>query len=265
MTIGDSLRRISVFLFCPQIHAAVAQWYERTYRDNLDPFLPVLAHHWSRTPRAEVATGYLERAAVQALGSFANAEAVRFLNVALGLIDQKGAQQEAIRRSRWEWWLGRAHLQLNDNVNSRRHLEASLALLKRPLRRKGGMALSTFIGLVQPLGAIMPVSERQAELVAAQLSGRYTLPSAQLMDAACGALPGIDRQRRAQRHEFPLRPVQGDVARAFRCHLPARKRLNRPAIGQSERGQHRHSDAVTCRKRLAHSRKRRRNRTSRCR
>lgn len=34
----------------------------------------------------------------------------------------------------------------------------------------------SFIGLVQPLGAIMPVSERQAELVAAQLSGAYALP-----------------------------------------------------------------------------------------
>jgi hypothetical protein len=36
----------------------------------------------------------------------------------------------------------------------------------------------SFVGLVQPLGAIMPVAERQAELVAAQLAGSYTLPDA---------------------------------------------------------------------------------------
>ena len=34
-----------------------------------------------------------------------------------------------------------------------------------------------FIGLVQPLGAIMPIAERQSELVADHLQGRYALPS----------------------------------------------------------------------------------------
>ncbi|GAC1611652.1 MAG: NAD(P)-binding domain-containing protein [Mycobacteriales bacterium] len=35
----------------------------------------------------------------------------------------------------------------------------------------------SFIGLVQPLGAIMPIAERQSELVADHLQGRYALPS----------------------------------------------------------------------------------------
>jgi hypothetical protein len=34
----------------------------------------------------------------------------------------------------------------------------------------------SFIGLAQPLGAIMPIAEAQARWVAAHLSGRYTLP-----------------------------------------------------------------------------------------
>jgi dimethylaniline monooxygenase (N-oxide forming) len=33
-----------------------------------------------------------------------------------------------------------------------------------------------FVGLVQPLGAIMPIAERQSELVADHLQGRYALP-----------------------------------------------------------------------------------------
>ena len=35
----------------------------------------------------------------------------------------------------------------------------------------------SFIGLVQPLGAVMPIAERQSQLVADQLQGIYTLPS----------------------------------------------------------------------------------------
>ena len=38
-----------------------------------------------------------------------------------------------------------------------------------------------FIGLCQPLGAIMPIAEAQSKLVAAQLSGRYVPPSRERM------------------------------------------------------------------------------------
>jgi hypothetical protein len=41
-----------------------------------------------------------------------------------------------------------------------------------------------FVGLVQPLGAIMPIAERQSQLIADHLTGRY-------------ALPPVDRMRRA--------------------------------------------------------------------
>jgi cation diffusion facilitator CzcD-associated flavoprotein CzcO len=38
-----------------------------------------------------------------------------------------------------------------------------------------------FIGLIQPLGAIMPIAERQSLLIADHLAGRYALPTAQAM------------------------------------------------------------------------------------
>jgi dimethylaniline monooxygenase (N-oxide forming) len=41
-----------------------------------------------------------------------------------------------------------------------------------------------FIGLVQPLGAIMPIAEEQGRLVADHLSGRYALPSQAEMTAS---------------------------------------------------------------------------------
>ena len=40
-----------------------------------------------------------------------------------------------------------------------------------------------FLGLVQPLGAIMPIAERQSQLVGEALRGRYTLPPRGAMDA----------------------------------------------------------------------------------
>jgi dimethylaniline monooxygenase (N-oxide forming) len=38
-----------------------------------------------------------------------------------------------------------------------------------------------FVGLIQPLGAIMPIAERQSLLIADHLTGRYALPSGQVM------------------------------------------------------------------------------------
>ncbi|MFE5285029.1 hypothetical protein ACFRAQ_08670 [Nocardia sp. NPDC056611] len=52
-----------------------------------------------------------------------------------------------------------------------------------------------FVGLVQPLGAIMPIAERQAQLIADHLQGRYHLPSCADMDSEIAAhRRGIQRR-----------------------------------------------------------------------
>jgi hypothetical protein len=38
-----------------------------------------------------------------------------------------------------------------------------------------------FVGLIQPLGAIMPIAERQSQLIADHLTGRYALPTGPVM------------------------------------------------------------------------------------
>jgi cation diffusion facilitator CzcD-associated flavoprotein CzcO len=53
-----------------------------------------------------------------------------------------------------------------------------------------------FIGLVQPLGAIMPIAERQAEWVADLLEGRAALPEPKRMERA------IEREERALRKRY---------------------------------------------------------------
>jgi dimethylaniline monooxygenase (N-oxide forming) len=53
-----------------------------------------------------------------------------------------------------------------------------------------------FIGLVQPLGAIMPIAERQSEWVADLLEGRAALPRPEAMERA------IEREDRAMRKRY---------------------------------------------------------------
>jgi dimethylaniline monooxygenase (N-oxide forming) len=53
-----------------------------------------------------------------------------------------------------------------------------------------------FIGLVQPLGAIMPIAERQAEWVADLFEGRAALPEQKRMERA------IEREERAMRKRY---------------------------------------------------------------
>jgi predicted ATPase/class 3 adenylate cyclase len=57
----------SLMLFAQRraLHRTVAEWYERTFED-LSPFYPVLAHHWSRAEVTDRAVDYLEKAAAQA-------------------------------------------------------------------------------------------------------------------------------------------------------------------------------------------------------
>jgi hypothetical protein len=52
-----------------------------------------------------------------------------------------------------------------------------------------------FIGLVQPLGAIMPIAEEQGRLVADKLTGRYALPPAAEMQASIAADDAAVRSR----------------------------------------------------------------------
>jgi dimethylaniline monooxygenase (N-oxide forming) len=53
-----------------------------------------------------------------------------------------------------------------------------------------------FIGLVQPLGAIMPIAERQSELVADRIQGRYALPDVASMERQ------VRRERAAMRRRY---------------------------------------------------------------
>jgi class 3 adenylate cyclase len=55
-----------------QLHRMVAGWYERTYAEDLSPYYPLLAHHYTQSEDRAKAIEYLVKAGERALLQFAN-------------------------------------------------------------------------------------------------------------------------------------------------------------------------------------------------
>ena len=77
-----------------------------------------------------------------------------------------------------------------------------------------------FVGLIQPLGAIMPLAEEQGRLVADHLSGRYALPTSPEMAASIAA---DDQEVRARYIGSKRHTIQVDFER-YRHELQAERK-----------------------------------------
>ena len=126
------------------LHQAVAEWYEAHVAD-LEPLVPLLAHHWSRAGVTEKALRYLGRAGEQALQNYANAEALGFLGEALALDEAGGRRTAASTRADWERWTGIALVKSARYREALPHFEACLELLGAPNPR-GRIRRSLSIG-----------------------------------------------------------------------------------------------------------------------
>lgn len=117
------------------LHRTVAQWYEKTHIDDLAPYYPLLAHHYTQAEERTKAIEYLVKAGEQALLQFANQEAIRFLTEALSLVNKEPptTSQARVERARWERWLGQAYLGIGNLPRTKEHLYLSLELLGRPM------------------------------------------------------------------------------------------------------------------------------------
>lgn len=118
-----------------QLHRTVAQWYEHTHAEDLAPYYPLLAHHYTQAEERPKAIEYLIKAGEQALLQFANQEAIRFLTEALSIVNKEppSTVQARMERARWERWLGQAYLGLGNLPRTKEHLYLSLELLGRPM------------------------------------------------------------------------------------------------------------------------------------
>ncbi|CAN5155994.1 NAD(P)-binding domain-containing protein [soil metagenome] len=88
------------------------------------------------------------------------------------------------------------------------------------------MADLAFIGLVQPLGAIMPIAEEQGRLVADHLAGTYALPSREEMQRA---IDRTDREVRARYIGSKRHTIQVDFDRYLHALRTERRRGARRA------------------------------------
>ena len=111
-----------------QLHHALAEWYERTYAADLSPFHAFLAHHWGKAGVPARAVDHLELAGTQALRTFANEEAIGFLEGALASTAEAGLEIEPARRARWHLQLGEAYVHMSRYREGRDHLELGLRL-----------------------------------------------------------------------------------------------------------------------------------------
>lgn len=138
-----------------ELHRAVGAWYEQEHVHDLAPQAAVLAHHWSQAARGitaddtshRKAIDYLELAGTQALRSYSNREAARFLGdavaldaarpstVATGDMVAFSVSKQDLRRARWYGGRGHAHLALSDFASCRTDLYAALKLLGHPIPR----------------------------------------------------------------------------------------------------------------------------------
>ena len=82
-----------------------------------------------------------------------------------------------------------------------------------------------FVGLAQPLGAIMPIAEAQAKLLADHLTGRYALPSREAMRRATEAEQQAMKRRyvASRRHTMQV-DFDDFMAALAREHRAGRKR-----------------------------------------
>ena len=116
-----------------ELHRVVAEWYEHTYGANLDPYYPLLAHHWCRAEVETKAVEYLEKAGEQALRGGVYREAIPYFKEAIRLgaeIDAKSPHGiDRLRRARWERQLGDGYVGLGQLALGREHAEKSLRLL----------------------------------------------------------------------------------------------------------------------------------------
>jgi len=139
-----------------QLHQAVAEWIEKNYAKNLEPYYILLAHHWSQAAETagsmrnehalRKAVEYLDKAGEQAMQNYANKEVIQFSSQALELDAKSSAQNgntvrgqqihgatSLVHRARWHSRIGLAHYGLGSLSDCEKHIREALRLLGKPL------------------------------------------------------------------------------------------------------------------------------------
>ena len=127
------------------LHKAIAVFLERRHSQWLEPYYSQLARHWERADEKDRAIPYLELAARQALRSYANRDAIRYIEKAFRLSEGAAMAGADARYSEWEEILGDAYNELADYEEAFLHYTRAMILMKQtsPRGRVGQIARIT--------------------------------------------------------------------------------------------------------------------------
>ena len=125
----DTVYELLSFSQRRELHKDIATIIELRHKGALDPLCAQLARHWEFADRPDLAIAYLERAAAQALRSYANLDAIRYLHKAMQL-DETGVAHVSPRTSAtWQTMLGDAHHELRDFDHASLHYQNAMRAL----------------------------------------------------------------------------------------------------------------------------------------
>jgi class 3 adenylate cyclase/tetratricopeptide (TPR) repeat protein len=124
------------------LHKAIAAVLERQHSEWLEPYYSQLAQHCERANEKDRAIRYLELSAEQALRSYANRDAIRYIQRAFRLTEGAPIADSDARQSEWEEILGDANNELADYEEAFLHYARAMALIKQtsPRGRAGRLA-----------------------------------------------------------------------------------------------------------------------------
>ena len=125
-----------------EMHAAVATYFESSFKDSIASYYSLLAYHWGRALDVARMVSYLELAGHQALANGAFVESLLYFTTALEQSGDKRVEANALRQALWQKGIATAHYFLGELQNARIHLERAICLLDRPLPQ-GSVALAS--------------------------------------------------------------------------------------------------------------------------
>ncbi len=132
------------------LHRMVAEWYERTYAEDLSPHYSLLAYHWDKAEVSVKSIEYQAKAGEQAHRTGAYREAVDFFSRAEELYLKVGGQVDPVQRAHWHRLMGEAHMGMGAVTEARLHYERGLAILKVPMPASlPGLGMGISVGMAR--------------------------------------------------------------------------------------------------------------------
>ena len=124
------------------LHRGIADVIEQRHSEWLEPYYSQLAQHWEKANEARRAIRYLELSAEHALRSYANRDAIRYIQTAFRLVESASIADTDVQQSKWEEILGDANNELAEYEEAFLHYVRAMTLMRQvsPHGRAGRLA-----------------------------------------------------------------------------------------------------------------------------